>query len=196
MDSILDTIKGQLGEETVNNLAKQLGENSASVQKAIDSLLPNIMNGVSKQGASISGFMSSFDTDGDGDVDLNDLTGLAGKLSGSAMDMVNSIFGGKKEDVAASVSADAGISQESAGSLMDSLTSMVMSNVSKAQSATGIDINSILGSLQKGSADLMSSGSKQLNSLLGGSLDSDGDGDVDMDDIVKAGKGFLGRFMK
>lgn len=196
MDSILDTIKGQLGEDTVNNLAKQLGENSASVQKAIDSLLPNIMNGVSKQGASVGGFMSSFDTNGDGIVDLNDLSGLAGKLSGDAMKMVNSIFGGKKEDVAASVSADAGISQESAGSLMDSLTSMVMSNVSKAQSSTGIDINSILGSLQKGSADLMSSGGKQLNSLLGGSLDADGDGDVDLEDIMKAGKGLLGRFMK
>jgi len=154
------------------------------------------MNGVSKQGASISGFMSSFDTNGDGTVDLNDLSGLAGKLSGGAMDMVNSIFGEKKGDVAASVSADAGISEESAGSLMDSLTSMVMSNVSKAQSATGVDMQGILGSLQKGSADLLSSGGKQLNSLLGGSLDSDGDGDVDMDDIVKAGKGLLGRFMK
>ncbi len=196
MDSILDKIKGQLGEDTVNNLAKQLGESKESVQKAIDSLLPNIMNGVSKQGASVKGFMSSFDTDGDGDVDLNDLSGLAGKLSGGAMDMVNSIFGEKKEDVAASVSADAGISEESAGSLMESLTTMVMSNVSKAQSATGIDINGILGSLQKGSADLMSSGGKQLNSLFGGSLDADGDGDVDMDDIMKAGKDLLGRFMK
>lgn len=192
MDSILDTIKGQLGEETVNNLAKQLGENSASVQKAIDSLLPNIMSNVSKQGASISGFMSSFDTDGDGDVDLNDLTGLAGKMSGGAQDIISSLFGGKKEAVQAAVSEDAGISQESASSLMDSLSSMVMSNVSKAQSQTGLDINSILGSLQKGSADLMSSGGQQLNSLLGGSLDADGDGDVDLDDIVKKGKGLLG----
>ena len=144
----------------------------------------------------LGALVEAFDTDGDGDVDLNDLTGLAGKLSGGAMDMVNSIFGEKKEDVAASVSADAGISQESAGSLMDSLTTMVMSNVTKAQESTGIDINGILGSLQKGSADLMNSGGKQLNSLLGGSLDADGDGDVDMEDIVKAGKGLLGRFMK
>ena len=196
MDSILDTIKGQLGEDTINNLAKQLGENTESVQKAIDSLLPSIMNGVSKQGASVSGFMSSFDTNGDGNVDLNDLSGLAGKLSGDAMNIVNSIFGEKKGDIAASVSADAGITQESAGSLMDSLTTMVMSNVTKAQESTGIDINGILGSLQKGSADLMNSGGKQLNSLLGGSLDADGDGDVDMEDIVKAGKGLLGRFMK
>jgi hypothetical protein len=196
MDNILDTIKGQLGEDTINKLAKQLGENKESVQKAIDSLLPNIMNGVSKNGESVSGFMSNFDTNGDGTVDLSDLSGMAGKLSGGAMDMVNSIFGEKKGDIAASVSADAGISQESAGSLMDSLTSMVMSNVSKAQSSTGIDMSNILGSLQKGSADLLSSGGEQLNNLLGGSLDADGDGKVDMGDIMKAGKGLLGRFMK
>jgi hypothetical protein len=196
MSNILDTIKGQLGADTVNNLAKQLGENSAAVQKAIDSLLPNIMNGVSKQGASVSGWASSFDADGDGDVDLNDLSGMASKLSGGAMNMVNGIFGNKKEAIKAAVSEDAGISQESAGSLMDSLTSMVMSNVSKVQSSTGIDINSILGNLQKGSADLMGSGSKQLNSLLGGSLDADGDGDLGVDDIMQAGKNLFGRFMK
>lgn len=192
MDNILDTIKAQLGEETVNNLAKQLGENASSVQKAIDSLLPNIMSNVSKQGASVSGFMSSFDTNGDGHVDLNDLTSFAGKMSGGAQDIINSLFGGKKEAVQEAVSEDAGISQESAASLMDSLSSMVMSNVSKAQSQTGLDINSILGSLQKGSADLMNAGGQQLNSLLGGSLDADGDGDVDLDDIMKKGKGLLG----
>lgn len=194
MENILDTIKGQLGEDTINKLSAQLGENSDAVKKAIDSLLPNIMNGISEKGKADGGFMANLDVDGDGDVDFSDLTSFAGSMSDTAMGYVNSIFGDKKEEMQAAVSQDAGISEESAGSLMDSLTAMVMSNVTKMQSQTGVDFSSILGGLQAGAGSLLSSGGKQLNDLLGGQLDADGDGNIGLEDVKQFGKGLLGKF--
>lgn len=184
MSNILDSIKGQLNDETIANLSKQMGESTEKVKAAIDSLLPTIMKGFSNKVSTDSGFLSNLDTDGDGDVDLNDLTGLFSGASSGLMDMVNNLFGDKKEDVAAAVAEESGMSKENTNNLMQSLTGMVMKNVNDAKKATGVE-----GVI----ANLTGQGGEMAKKAMD-MLDGDGDGDVDLDDIKKAGKNLLGRF--
>jgi len=191
MSNIIDSIKGQLNEETIANISKQMGESTEKVKAAIDSLLPTIMKGFSNKVTADSGFLSNLDTDGDGDVDLNDLTGFFNGAGKNVMDTVNSLFGDKKGQVSAAVSEEAGISQENTENLMERLTSMVMTNVNGAKKATGAE--GAIASLTKEAGALKGQGSDMMKKAMG-MLDGDGDGDVDLDDIKKAGKNLLGRF--
>jgi hypothetical protein len=191
MSNILDSIKGQLNDETISNISKQLGESTENVKAAIDSLLPTIMKGFSNKASTDSGFLSNLDTDGDGDVDMNDLTGFFSGAGKNMMDMVNNLFGDKKEDVSAAVAEESGMSKENTNNLMQSLTAMVMKNVNDAKKATGVE--GVIANLTKEAANLTGQGSEMAKKAMG-LLDGDGDGDVDLEDIKKAGKNLLGRF--
>lgn len=191
MSNILDSIKGQLNDETIANISKQMGESTEKVKAAIDSLLPTIMKGFSNKASKDSGFLSNLDTDGDGDVDMNDLTGFFSNASKNMTGMVNNLFGDKKENVSAAVSEEAGISKENTENLMESLTAMVMKNVNDAKKATGVE--GVIANLTKEASALTGQGSEMAKKAMG-LLDGDGDGDVDLDDLKKAGKNLLGRF--
>ncbi len=191
MSNILDTIKAQLGDDVVDKISKQLGEGPGQVKSAIDNLLPSIMKGVSNKASGDASYLSKLDTDGDGDVDLDDLKGLLGGGAKGLSSKVSDLFGDKKEVVEKAVAEDAGITKESASSLMETLTGLVTKNISKQKAEGGAE--NVLANLQKEAANITSSGGGAMKKAMG-FLDGDGDGKVDLNDLKNIGKSLFGKF--
>ena len=189
MSSIIETIKSQLGDDVVENISKQLGENVDKVRAAIDQIIPMIMKGFSNK-AGDQGFMSLLDADGDGDIDLNDVTALFNGAGKDATETVNNLLGDKKEMVAKSVASESGVSESSAVTLIERITALVTENIKKIQSEGGIE--SVMAMVTKEVEKLSKSDNPIVKQVIG-FLDQDGDGDLDMDDLKKVGGGFIGK---
>ena len=190
----MDTIKSQLGDDVIENISKQLGEGTDSVKTAIEKLLPTIMSGVNNKVSGDTSFLSKFDADKDGDVDLDDVKGFFGGATSNASKTVTDLLGDKKEAVEETVAAESGISKENAASLTERLTSFVMNNLNSTKLTEGA--TSITDSIKKEVEGFKTGEGSGMAKNLMGMLDGDNDGDVDMDDLKKIGGNLLGRFRK
>ena len=85
-DKLVPDVMSQLAQKTADP-----SDNSFNVQDIFNKLSGGKTAGVDIQGM-MSKFKGKLDTDGDGDVDLQDLKGLLGGSGGSMMDKVKSLF--------------------------------------------------------------------------------------------------------
>lgn len=170
--SIIDLIKSQLTPELITQSATQLGESESGVSKAIGGLLPAVLGGLAdnadKPGVldSITGAASS---------------GLLGNLLGGSSNnslittLLSSIFGDKIGGLLNLISGYSGISNSSAGSLLNLVTGATLGSVGKYAADNNLSssgITNLLGE-QKGLVSSLlpaglSLGSLGLGSLFGG----------------------------
>lgn len=170
--SLIDLIKGQLGQEMVSQAATQLGESESGVSKAIGGLLPAVLGGLAdnadKPGVldAVTGAASS---------------GLLGNLLGGSSDnslvttVLSSLFGDKIGGLLNLISGYSGVSNSSAGSLLNMVTGATLGSVGKYAADNNLDASGLTNLLgeQKGLVSSLlpaglSLGSLGLGSLFGG----------------------------
>ena len=167
--NLIDLIKGQLGPALVSQIASQSGESESGIQKAITGLLPAVIGGLANNSnnASILDAISGASSSGL----LGNLLG-AGSNNSFVTTIINSIFGDKLDGLLGTVASFAGISNNSASSLLNLVTGATVGSVGKYAADNNLDrlgISNLLGE-QKGIVSTLLPAGLSLASLGFGNL--------------------------
>lgn len=201
-NSLTDELMGQLQGAPLQNMAQQLGMGSAETEQAVSTALPVLLgalggnNGAQPQGAmDLLGALGGAGQGGGLAGMLGGMGGMGGMLggllggggqasTGSGADILGQIFGGQHKEVETGVAQATGLGAN-AGQLLQMLAPIVMAFLAQRAQAGGQEA----GGQTLGAEAQPGAG---VGGMLGGMLDQNGDGKLDMGDLLKLGAGFLG----
>jgi len=197
MSSLLEGLMGQLGGGTIENLGRQLGTDRNQTQNGLAAALPLLMGALSrntqdKSGADALG--AALDRDHDGSI-LDNVTDFIGKGDTSTgAGILKHVLGGKQSRVENGIAKSTGMSGAASGKMLAMLAPLVLGALGKAKRQGNMDASQLTGLLGRERETVERKAPQELG-VLNTLLDSDGDGDVDLGDIVKRGGGLLGKFL-
>ncbi len=197
MSSLLETIMQQVGGPGLSGVAQQIGagekETTAASGAAVATLLSALArNAKSNQGA--AALQGALERDHDGGL-LDDIPGfLKNPRVGNGDGILRHTLGAKRPVVERSLAKSSGLDPVQAGNLLATLAPIVMGALGQQQRRRGLDAAS-LGQFLGTEQQRIERDQPGAGGILGALLDSDGDGDVDLGDLAKRGKGLLGRFL-
>lgn len=219
-NTILDSLQGALGPDTIQQFSQQIGADPASVAKATNLALPMLLGGLSQnaadpQGAaaldralddhdgSILGNLGSILGGGGAGGGLGDLLGggsgggggLGGMLGGAAGGgiggaILGHIFGAKRGRVEDGVSQASGLNGQQVAQLLMMLAPIVMGVLGRMKKSGSVSAEQLPQVLEQG----RTAAERQAPEAGGltAMLDRNNDGSV-MDDIARMGAGMLGK---
>ena len=189
----MNLIQSQLGGQTLNTIAKQIGGNEQQTSTAVAAALPMIMQALSKNAGNDQGATSLFNAvekDHDGSI-LNDVASLVGNFqNGSGAGILKHILGNKQRNAESIVSNASGLNSQATGQLMQILAPIVMGQLGKQKKSNGLDVGGLANLLINNSSHQKKQ-NPQATSFLNKFLDQDGDGDI-KDDLTNIGLKALG----
>lgn len=174
MTDLIDIIKGSLTDDVIGQLGRQTGisdkkKTSAAAEGAIGILLNAIQKNNGNASAS-SAFGNALDKDHDGSI-LDDVMGY---ISGTANlsprttngeGILGHLLGNKQKQATDMLGKKAGLSKQSAGSLLAMLAPIVLGALGKQKASGGLDAGGLLEMLT-GSIQNKQSGGNAMGSLL------------------------------
>lgn len=203
MSGIMDMITQQMGSSMMQQLGQKFGggNNNDGLNRAVAAALPMILAGLKKNASSRQGaesLASALDRDHDGGI----MDSLGSLLGGGAPrtrqndggKILGHIFGNKTGNIAEQLGRATGIGGNEAGGLMEALAPMVMGALGKAKRQGNIGVSGLQDLLRQENKTI-----QKRQPQLGGLerlLDGDGDGDVDLGDVLKKGSGLLSGFFR
>lgn len=196
MPSLTDDILSHLSGPALQQIASQLGIDPQQASSAINTALPLLMgklgaNASQPQGAqALLGALQNNHSGLDTGSVLSDVLGGGGGAASNGAGILDHIFGGQQGAAQAGVAQASGLQSGQAGQLLQVLAPIVMAHLGNhAATSGGADaLSSLLG--QEHTAIRQQGGA--AGGLLGSMLDQDGDGQLGLGDLLKAGEGFLG----
>ena len=204
--SLVDELMAQLQGAPMQQMAQQLGTNTAQVQSAVGAALPLLLgalgsNAAQPQGASdLFGALQRDHASAlpQGLGGLGDLLGavLGGSQAGGAgmggggADILGHIFGNNQQRAEVGLGQATGLGSN-AGNLLQMLAPIVMAFLANRVQSGGMDAGGLGQVLGQERARAQSQGGLG-GGLLGSLLDQDGDGQVGIGDLFKIGGAFLG----
>lgn len=126
--NVIDLIKGQLGPALVSQAASQFGESESGISKAIGGLLPAVVGGLANN-ANNPGVVDA--------ITKASSSGILGNLLGGSSsnpiitNLLTTLFGDKVGGLVNSIASFSGISNNSAGSLLNLVTGATVGTVGK-----------------------------------------------------------------
>ncbi len=222
MSELTSTIFSQMDQSHIESIAGKLGIDPAQASDAIQQALPLLMGGLARNATSPQGasaLHSALERDHAG-IDIGGLLGsvlggAGGGAGGGIGDVLGSvlgggssnssaaggiggailghIFGGRRDQAAQGLGQTSGLGGAGASQLLAMLAPIVMAALGNMTRKQGLDSNGLSGVLGQENHRLQQSG---VGGLLSGVLDSDGDGEVSMGEMLQAGAGLLGAFGK
>lgn len=196
MSSILDVIKSSVGDQLIDSMSKQTGGNKEGVQRAVAAALPMLLSALQKNSKSNQGareLANALDKDHDGGI-LGQLGGLLGQSSHQSMGekILGHVLGGSQNQVNQGLAKASGLGGQDVGRILATLAPVVMGALGQAKREKGLDAGG-LQDLLAGERRKAKQQQPQL-SMLESLLDADGDGDLDVSDVMKKGSGLLKGF--
>lgn len=192
-------ITKQMGSSMMEQMAQKLGGDNDGVKRAAAVAVPMILaaikrNASSKQGAeALAGALEKKHSDGGILGNLGNLLGGDSMQDGGKI--LGHVFGNKQSNVQQQLGKATGLGGQGAGDLMSMLAPMVMGALGSAKKQNNMSIEGLQDLLRQEQKTIQKRQPKQMG-VIEGMLDSDGDGDVDMSDILKKGGGLLSGFFK
>lgn len=180
----MDVLRGQLSDDTVDQLSNYISADRAQTQDAAENIFATLLGGLANNASTESGLSSlsaALDRDHDGSM-LDDLAGLVGGMFGGAqqdarstngLGILGHILGDRQEAAANQIGERTGLSMGQIMKLMPILAPIVMQVLGKAKSSANMD-NNVLAGVLSGSAQQAESGgfggllSNVLGSVLSG----------------------------
>ncbi|WP_395374174.1 DUF937 domain-containing protein [Marinicella sp. W31] len=198
MSQIMDMITSQLGSGLMDQVASKIGGNSDNTQRAVAAALPLLLGALRRNAKSENGAASlnnALQRDHDGGI-LGNLGGLLTSQDNQSVGskILGHVLGSKQNNVSRQLGQATGLGDQNAGQLLSMLAPVVMGALGKAKRESSLSAS--------GLQDLLNSERSELKrrqpqmGALESMLDSDGDGDVDMKDVLSKGSGLLGAFFK
>lgn len=196
MSGLMDMITQQMGSSMMQQMAQKIGGDSDGVKRAAATAVPMILAALKRNASSQQGAESlskALNKHADGGI----LGNLGSLLGGSSMQdgskILGHVFGNKQSNMAQQLGKATGIGGQGAGDLMSMLAPMVMGALGKAKQSGNLSVGGLQDMLAQEQQSIQKRQPKQLG-MIESMLDSDGDGDVDMGDILKKGSGLLSGF--
>lgn len=196
MSGIFDLIKSSLGQREVEQVSREVGGNQDATQRAIAAAIPLLLSALQKNAKSRSGAESlanALERDHDGGI-LGNLGSILGQSNTQSMGekILGHVLGGRQNNVSTQLGKATGLSSTDVTKILANLAPVVMGAVGKAKQQNNLDVS--------GLQDLLGMERKTIKkqqpnlSFLEKALDGDGDGDVDLSDVLKQGSGLLKGF--
>lgn len=214
MTSLTQDLAAQLQGQPAQQMAQQLGIDSATAQTAITAALPLLMGALGRNASNPQGAQSLF---GALQNDHSSVGGGIGDLLGAVLGgqqtrqtdgagILGHIFGGRQPRAEQAIGQATGIGQDKANMLLRWLAPIVMAYLAKRmfdnrqarnvahqtteQAPSPQVLGDVLSREQEHLGQQTNGGG--LSNVLGAVLDRDGDGDVDFSDLLKVGGSVLG----
>ncbi len=196
MPSLLESLSSQLGGSALEGMSRQLGTNKEQTANGMASALPLLLGALSRNSQSDKGataLSSALDRDHDGGI-LADVSGfLAGGDTSAGAGILKHLLGGKQARVQNGLAQSSGMDGAAVGKMLMMLAPMVLGAVGKEKRENKLDASGLAGLLGQERAEAERK-SPQSAGLMGALLDTDGDGDVDVSDMLKHGGGILSKW--
>ena len=196
MTALTQDLLAQLQGAPLQQIASQLGLDPAQTSSAINTALPLLMGKLGSNAANPEGaqaLLGALQNNHSG-LDIGSvLSGVLGGGSGAASNgagILGHIFGGQQGAAQAGVAQASGLQSGQAGQLLQVLAPIVMAHLGN-HAATSGGAGALGNLLGQEHADIRQQGGA-AGGLLGSMLDQDGDGQLGLGDLLKAGEGFLG----
>ena len=203
--SLIDDLLGQLQGAPAGQIAQQLGTDPRTAQDAIAAALPMIVGALGRNAQQPGGAGDLFnalqrDHAGSGAMDLGGmLGGLLGGGGGGApasrqLDaggILGHIFGGAQPRAESGLGQATGLNSGQSGQLLKILAPIVMAFLAKQVMAKNMDAGGLGSMLGQEHSRVQSQGGLG-GGLMNAVLDQDGDGKVDLGDLLKIGGSLLG----
>jgi len=189
MENLLQTILGQLDDNSIQAISKQTHAAPTQAKSALESAIPILMNALAKNSSTPDGAASlqkAIERDHDGSI-LDNLGGFLNNPEAAyGAGILKHVLGNKRQNVEQYLSKDAGVDSASAAKILEMAAPIVMGFLGKQKSAGGGGggIGDLLNAYAK------QTGSQGSQSMINQLLDRDGDGSV-LDDIAEMGMSFL-----
>jgi hypothetical protein len=206
MSDLTRELLAQLQGAPLEKISQQLGVDQAQAEGAVGAALPLLMGALGRNASQPQGAEALFGALQRDHAGGGDLGGLLGAVLGGAQSrqtdgagVLGHIFGGRQGRAEQHLGAATGLGGDRAGQLMKILAPIVMAFLAKRMfsgsesgggggGGTARMLGAILGQEQQQVRQQGGLG----GGLLGAVLDKDGDGDVDIGDLLKLGGGLLG----
>ena len=190
MDSILQSLLGQLAGETLNGMSQQLGADNRSVEKAIGLALPMLLGSLNRNASSSDGakaLANALSRDHDGSI-LDDLQANLGRqeLVDDGYAILGHVLGDKRGSVGGNIGRASGLNAETTTQLISMLAPVVLGALGQAQRKQSLDAGGV--------ASMLAQEHRQASSQVPGIaqlLDMDADGDIS-DELITLGGNLLG----
>lgn len=198
MASLLETLTRQLGGDTLSRIGQQIGTDERQTGAATGAALSTLIAALARnsaQGDGAQALHKALEKDHDGSI-LDNLGGLLGNpQAGPGEGILRHVLGNKRPRVEAGLAKTTGMDAGAMGKLMTMLAPVVMGALGKQQRQGNLDSASLSQFLGE-QRQTLERQEPQATGLLGKLLDTDGDGDVDLGDLAKHGKGLLGKLFR
>lgn len=206
--TITDDIFAQLSGAPMQQISRQLGLGQTQTAGAIAAALPMLIGALGRNASQPQGAEALFGAlqrdHAGGGMGLGDLLGavLGGQQSRQTdgAGMLGHIFGSRQPQAEQAIGQATGLGSDKANTLLKVLAPLVLAYLAKrffdnrqAGAAQQSASPQVLGDLLGQERRQISQQGGLGGGLLGAVLDRDGDGDVDIGDIFKAGMGMMGR---
>lgn len=192
MPSVLDLLTDSIDEQTVQQMAGQLGVDNKSTQQALGAALPVLLGALGKNTSTPDGadaLMGALDRNHDGSILNNVMGALANPATmDDGAKILGHILGGKEGAVENGIAQATGLNKETVTQLMAMAAPMVMGALAKQKKEQNMSAQDMAAMLQQERES-----SKQQLSGFAAMLDMDGDGDIS-DDLGSLGSSLLGSF--
>lgn len=196
MSGIFDLIKNSLGHREVEQVSRDVGANQDTTQRAIAAAIPLLLSALQKNAKSKSGAESlanALERDHDGGI-LGNLGSMLGQQQTQSMGekILGHVLGGNKDNVSRQLGKATGLGGADVTKILANLAPVVLGAVGKAKRENNLDVSGLQDMLSRERKTIKK---QQPNlSFLEKALDGDGDGDVDLSDVLKQGSGLLKGF--
>lgn len=190
MNDFTQQVLGQFDADRIGSIASQLGIDPARAEAAIAEAVPLLVGGLARNAQS-----------GDGAAALHraasqhagfDLGSVLGSVLGGGGDggaILGHVFGQRRDRAAQDLGRSTGLGGQGAAQLLEMLAPIILSMLGNRARSQDLDAGGLGGMLGRELQDL---GRRGQGGLLSSVLDRDGDGQLGLGDLFKAGADLLG----
>lgn len=189
-DDLLKSLMGALGPDTVQQLAGKVGASPQQAQSAVASALPLLLGALGKNASQPQGAQALHAALSKKHMGLDPQQVLGQVLGGGGQGqaILGHVLGARQNAAASAVGQTSGLGKDQAGNLLSMLAPMVLAALGKQTAQGGLDANALAGLLGQQRQAIGQQGGV-ASQLMNAVLDKDGDGDVDLSDIMAAASG-------
>jgi hypothetical protein len=188
--SVIDALKQQLSNDTIQEMSRTLGTDPNTTSNAISVAVPVMLAALSRNASSPQGAASLNDALGahDGSV-LDNIGGMLGGGGGIGGAILGHIFGSKRKPVEQGVGRATGMSAQQVGQLLMMLAPLIMGVLGRMKRHQDVGAQQLPDVLNQTKAEIETKSPEAAG--LGRVFDTNHDGQI-ADDIARIGTSVLG----